>query len=207
MKVFDIVSEATVKEFYQGDAQQYKISRERLRELGLTTPNGWHPYGNDETPFEYNDQNLIALLDAALGIFAEHDQRMTDPNQINTFKRSVINFLRTDGAQARRNINNLFKHFHDNANPPIKYNEALGQMLNLLYNVVSAARESADDRDDEERVTNDPTAPAYKEVTGAGDQRVFVIYNSQGTELRRGNGSGPTHLLSKDTWERNQQQN
>lgn len=160
MKIFDIVTETKIDEFYRGDAQRYKISQERLQQLGLDTRNGWQPYGDDESPFEYNDQNLIGLFDTALDIFAEHQLGYTDAEQVTRFKQSAINFLGSpEGANNKRNINNLFQHMSQRANPPLKYNEALGQMLNLLYLVVQGASQASDDAEDAEQAANNPQPP------------------------------------------------
>ena len=145
MRVFDIVTESTVNEFYRGDAARYKVSVERLRELGFQTlNNGWQPYGTDVSEWTYSDQNMIALLDEAMTEFAEHQLNITAEDEVMAFKAGIVNFMRTDGVQTKRNIANTFREMATESDPKVKHNEALGLMLNMLYAVQQSAQNAID---------------------------------------------------------------
>lgn len=181
MKIYDIVVESKkLVEFSLGDAGP-RISTERVQSFGLNGVTGWQTQGSNESAFAYSEQSLIGLLDEAMTIFGTARLRKTN-EEIELFKDSIMNFLSSDrGKNMRNNISRLFSSINDNqdSNNPIKHNEALGLMLNMIFSIVRAA-EQAGDPDEE-----DPT----DQVTPAQQRQNLETFLGnlvrQNTNLRR----------------------
>lgn len=162
MKIFDIISEAKLDEFYiEGGDQQSFITADRAEELGINRNAVFRPWGTDTTPWTYSSENMKSLATEGVTIYAESyagSMTRSTPAQIAA---SLVNYWKGPGAQEKVNISNMLRSIAQNSpeDAPFLKNEALGIMLNSIQMSMNSARYYLDqqDQDDDAEEPETPT--------------------------------------------------
>lgn len=155
MKVFDIVTETKVNEYVKrGSGAGQRISPERMQELNLNVQGSWHLYGSDTSTWEYSSNALRDLFAEGMAQHIEHtfglDPESDDGKELAT---RIMNWLTNEpsGQAAKQNIIKAFRFVSEqdgeNGTDPIKHNEALGLMMNLLLMINDALEQIVNQED------------------------------------------------------------
>jgi len=161
MKVFDVISEAKLDEFYiEGGDQQEFISADRAEELAISRNARFRPWGTDESEWTYNSQNMKALAEEAILIYGNHYSGSRSGHSLEALVSALVNYWNGPGAQEKANISNMMRVISEQSNPKIKKNEALGMMLNSIvmsFNSAKYVLDRANAPEDEDGNTEDPS--------------------------------------------------
>lgn len=154
MNVYDIVESEITEYVKGGSGAGSRISPERMAELDLNVTGNWHIYGTDTSTWEYSPAALKELWQEGMEQHIRHTFDI-DPNSEKGKELAVkiMTWLNTTtgGQTSKQNIINAFKFVSEqdgeNGTDPIKHNEALGLMMNMLLLINDAIERVVNDQD------------------------------------------------------------
>lgn len=166
MKIFDIVSEQKLEEFFiQGGDQQEFISADRAEELSISRNARFRPWGTDESPWTYSSENMKALADEAILIYGNYYGGSRSGKSLEEIVAALVNYWNGPGAQEKANISNMMRVISEQSDPKFKKNEALGMMLNTIVMSFNSAKYILDRANAPEDENNNPSNPSARPGT------------------------------------------